>query len=410
MSRKIVNRITSALLSILALSVSLPLVADAEEYLNQGIKLFSQKKYSESRPYFDKAAENAPWDSNAFYYQALAAQYCRDFVASKRLWAKIIEKFPGTPAATNATQAMRALDPAYFTRAKASGGASAAISSAGGATSGSSSGGSSPDDEIETKLAAVQYQAPSQARIPVSRAEGRAVVAGSVNGRSISFDFSGSTTSLALKDARNAQITKPDRTPIKAGERVAVNVRIGDINAASFPIMVDDSDKSKLGDDFFRKFTYQLDPSMLIVTKKSGGGGSGKTAYDVPFRKSGKDLLVDLTINGRRVSMLFDPQGGGETVVPSKRVREFGLDVETNTETAKYDAEKGTGPQRGEAGWGEEKVKSTAEAKVCIGPVQNQIVTVRVDEKAQQAKIGSDAFGGWKYTVDQSASLIRFSR
>jgi hypothetical protein len=408
MSRRNVHRITSALLSILALSAGLPFAADAEEYLNQGIKLFNQKQYNASRPYFDKAAENAPWDSNAFYYQALAAQYCRDFGSAKKLWAKIIEKFPGTPAAANATQAMRALDPAYFTRPKAgeSGGSSATAStSSGGSKSGASSGGG--DDDIETKLAAVQYQAPAQSRIPLTRAEGRPVIAGSVNGRSVSFEFSGGTTSLSAKDARNSQITKPDRTPVKAGERVAVNVKIGDITASSFPILVDDSDKSKLGDDFFRKFTYQLDPQMLIVAKKESSGG-GKTAYDVPFRRSGKDMMVDLTINGRRVSMIFDPSS--ETVVPSKRVREFGLDVQTNTEMAMYDREKGTGPMRGEAGFGEEKVKSTAEAKVCIGPVQNQLVTVHVDEKVQQPKIGTDALGGWKYTVDQGASLIRFSR
>lgn len=408
MSRKYVHRITSVVLSIIALGAGLPLTADAEEYLNQGIKLFNQKQYTASRPYFDKAAENAPWDSNAFYYQALAAQYCRDFNGAKKLWAKIIEKFPGTPAATNATQAMRSLDPAYFTRSKAAESTGTSTAASPKAAGGGPSGASTGDDDIETKLAAVQYQAPAQARIPVTRSDGRAVISGSVNGRSVSFDFSGSVTSLALKDARTAQITKADRTPVKAGERVAVTVRIGDINATAFPIMVDDSDKSKLGDDFFRKFTYQLDPAMLVVTKKLSGSG-GKTAYDVPFRKSGSDMMVDLTINGRRVTMLFDP-AGGETVVPSKRAKEFGLDVETNTEIAKYDRETQSGPQRGEAGWGEEKVKSTAEAKVCIGPVTNQVVTVKVDEKARQAKIGTDAFGGWKYTVDQGASMIRFSR
>lgn len=404
MSTKTVHRITSTLLALLALGAGLPNDAFAEEYLNQGIKLFNQKQYAQSRPYFDKAAENAPWDSNAFYYQALAAQYCRDWPAAKKLWAKVIEKFPGTPAASNAAQAMRALDPGYFTRQQNSGTASAGGTAASGAPM-----AAGDDDNAETLIAAVQYQAPAQARIPVNRADNRVILDAQINNRSTKVEFTGSTSVLTPKDAKALQVTMPDRTPVKVGKRVPVQIRLGDIVASAFPIMVEDGERSRIGDDFFRKFSYQLDPSFLVVTKKNTSGGGGKTAYDVPFRKNGQDMYVEVTVNGRRVSMVFDPKGG-ETIVPAKRAREFGLDVETTEKVDQWDPLKQSGPLRGEAGFGEVKVKSTAEAKINIGPVFGQLVTIKVDEKARDAKIGTDALGGWKFNVDPSANLIRFSR
>jgi hypothetical protein len=412
MSTRTVHRIKSTLLSLLALGLVFPSGAFAEEYLNQGIKMFNQKQYAASRPYFDKAAENAPWDSNAFYYQALAAQYCRDWPAAKRLWAKVIEKFPGTPAASNATAAMKALDPNYFKRSTA-GEATASRSSGGGgstASSGSSSSSSSSDDDsnAETLIAAVQYQAPAQSRIPVSRSDVRVMLDAQINNRGVKVEFNGSSSILTPKDAKALAVTMPDRSAVKVGKRVPVTIRIGDVVANSFPIMVEEADRSRIGDDFFRKFSYQLDPNFLVVTKKITSGSS-KTAYDVPFRKSGSDMYVEVTINGRHVSMLFDPKGG-ETVVPAKRAREFGLDVESTEKMELYDAQKQSGPMRGDAGFGEVKVQTTAEAKVNIGPVANQVISVKVDDKVRDAKIGTDAFGGWKFSVDPGASLIRFSR
>jgi hypothetical protein len=400
MSSKIVHRITSTLLTLLAVGAVLPQWAFGEEYLNEGIKLFNKKQYNQSRPYFDKAAENAPWDSNAFYYQALSAQYCRDWPAAKKLWAKVIEKFPGTPACSNATAAMRSLDPSYFNRKPES-------TTTAGATAPTASASASDDDNADALIAAVQYQAPAQARIPVTRQELKVLVDAQFNNRGLKCEFNGSTSALSLKDAKTLQITNPDRSPPKAGKRISIPIRVGDIAAKSFPIMVEDSDHSHLGDDFFRQFSYTLEPSFLIVNKKQGG--SGKTAYDVPFRKAGSDMIVELTVNGRRVSMMFDPKGG-ETVVPAKRAREFGLNVEESSNMEGFDRTTQTGPLRGEAGFGDIKTKATAEAKVNIGPVTGQVVSIHVDEKAKDAKIGTDAFGGWKFSVDPGASMIRFSR
>jgi hypothetical protein len=403
MSSKLVRRITSTVLSLIALSAAVSPSAFAEEYLDQGIRLFNNKQYAQSRPYFDKAVENAPWDSNAFYYQALSAQYCRDWPAAKKHCAKVIEKFPGTQACTNATNAMRSLDPGYFSRTKAAdAGWSAGSSPATTVTT------AAPADNTEALLAAVNYVAPAQARIPVNRADSRVMLDIQINSRGTKAEFTGSQTVLTTKDAAALGITNKDRTPLKVGTRVPVTIRLGEIVANGFPIMVEDGERSRIGDDFFRKFTYQLDPSHLVVTKKAQVAGGGKTMYDVPFRKQGNDMLVDVTVNGRRVSMIFEK--GSETVVPAKRVREFGLDVESTEKMDMWDPEKQSGPLRGDPGFGEVKVKSTAEAKINIGPVANQIITVKVDERAKDAKLGADGLGGWKYSIDTAANMIRFNR
>lgn len=418
MSSKLFHRITSTILALTALNVAVAPAAFAEEYFDAGVKLFNKKQFNQARPYFDKAVENAPWDSNAFYYQALTAQYCKDWKAAKDMWAKIIERFPGTPAATNATAVMKSLDPGYFKRAKAqdngfnSPNASTSTSTGATASAGASAKAGSKEDEAEAAINAVEFNAPAQARVPITRSDNHVLVDVSVNNRTVKMDFNGSTTCLTPKDATTLGVTNPDRTPVKVGKRAPVSMRLGDISTRNFPILVEDGERSRLGDDFFRKFTYQLDPTVLVVTKKlGGGGGGGRTAYDVPFKRQGKDMVIDVTVNGRRVSMIFD-QEGGQCIVPRKRAREFGLDVQEQSEMVGYgvgtDREKG--PMRGEAGFGEVKTNTVAEAKVNVGPVSGQVVTFTVDENAKDAKIGSSAFGSWKYSVDQGAGLIRFNR
>ncbi len=404
MSLNVTRKITSSLIALIVMSIVVAPEANADGYYDKGTQLFAKRQYAAARPYFDKAAENAPWDSNAFYYQALTAQYLKDWKSAKVLWAGIIDRFPGTPAAINATVAMKALDPGFFRRPRAGAGATASA----GTSSASTTTAAAQPDNADAALANVQFTSPAQARIPITRTNDRVIVDAQVNNRALKIEFNGAQTALNLKDAAAMGIVNADRTPLKAGTRKPVPMRIGDIATASFPIAIEDIERSRIGDDFFRKFSYSLEPSVLVVTKKASSGG-GRTSYDVPFRKQGTDMLVEVTMNGRRCNMIFD-QEGGECIVPRKRTKEFGLDVQESSAYDIYDAEKQSGPLRGETGFGEVKTKQLAEAKMSLGPVANQVIQVRVDDTAKEAKIGGGALGGWKFSIDPGASLIRFSR
>lgn len=405
MTINIRQRIKSTLLGVIALSTLASPAVFADEYYDAGLKFFKQKDYARAKQYFDKAAENAPWDSNAFYYGALSAQYQRDFKTAKELWGKIIDRFPGTPACVNATAVMKQLDPGYFTRARLTPKPQTPSSPVG--TPSPVSAGAGDPNGVEALLAKVQYTSPPQARIPISRVDNRVVLDAQINNRSIKIEFNGSSTSVTPKEAAALGLTNPDRTPLKVGQRAVVPVRLGDISTQNFPVVVEDGDRGRLGDDFFRQFSYTVEPSQLVVTKKSGSTARGQ--YDVPFKKQGQDMIVDVTINGRRVSMVFD-KDGGECIVPKKRAREFGLQVEESESMSMFDPEKQSGPLRGEPGFGEVKVKKTAEAKISLGPVNNVTTTVKVDDTAKDAKLGASVLSGWKFTVDPTAGLIRFSR
>jgi hypothetical protein len=406
MSAKVLRRITSTLIAFSALCAVLAPSAMADEYYDRGVVLFKKGQYGEARRYFDKACENAPWDSNAFYYQALTAQYQKDWKNCKEMWGKIIDRFPGTPAAANATAVMKTLDPGYFKRAKGPavdlGPVGGAIPAVGG---GAASGG---DSNAEALIAKAVFTSPAQVRVPVTRVENRVFMDAQINNRSLKIEFDGSTTAVNPKDAAALGITNPDRTPVKKGSRIPVSVRLGDVAARNFPILIEDTERSHIGDDFFRTFSYQLDPTVLVLTKKAGSTAS-RSSYDVPFRKQGADMVVEVTMNGRRCNMVFD-QAGGEAVVPRKRAREFGLDIEESSSMDMFDVNKQSGPLRGEAGFGEVKVKSVAEAKISIGPVANQVMQVKVDDNVKEPKLGGSALSGWKFSVDPAANLIRFSR
>lgn len=409
MSSKSLKRITSTCLGLLALSAVIAPAAFADEYYEKGLQLFQKKQYAASRPYFDKAAENAPWDSNAYYYQALTAQYCRDWKAAKTLWGRVIERFPGTAAAANATAVMKTLDPSYF-RQKRTGSASQKFGDLGtpDAAPQAASASAAGDSGANALLAAVQFTAPSQVRVPITRVDNRVMLDAQINNRSLKVEFNSSSSLITPKDAAGLGITNPDRTAVKAGTRVNVPMRVGDIATRSFPLLVDDAERSRIGDDFFRQFSYSLEPSVLVVTKKTGSS-SARSNYDVPFRKQGDNMLVEVTVNGRRCTMVFE-KDGSEFVVPKKRAREFGLAAEETSSMDMFDVSKQSGPLRGEAGFGEVKTKSVAEAKVSIGPVANQPMQINVDDNAKDAKIGGSVFSGWKFSVDPGANLIRFNK
>lgn len=192
------------------------------------------------------------------------------------------------------------------------------------------------------------------------------------------------------------------------GAKVLTTVKVGEISERNYPVTIDNVEKPRLGDDFLKQFTFTLDNNIMNVVKKAGG--AARAGWDVPFRRQGKDMLVEAMVNGRRVSMIFD-QGGGECVVPKNRVREFGLEANETSQLNMFNPNSNpTGAVRGEAGFGETKTQVTAEGKVQIGPVITPGVRFKVDDTAKDAKLSSSAFGEWKYDVDLTANLLRFHR
>jgi hypothetical protein len=369
-----------------------------------GKGFFAKKDFRSAKVYFDKAAADMPWDSNVLYYQALTSQYLKDWEGSKRVYKKIVEQFPGTDAEHNSRAALNVLEPGWEKKAKAESAAKAGGTQAAAGGASAKSGASSGD------LPPVSIDAPASSRVPLVRTGDRVFIDVSVNGRSKQMEYAGDETSVNLKDAIALGIVDKAKPPA-AGTKIPVTFKMSQITQKNFPLNIgSDSDRTKVGDDFFKKFNINLDPSGITAAyrqasaRKSGG-------YDLPFRNGGNgQLMVDVSVNGRRVSMAFDEKAG-ECIVPSARAREFGLDVQETSETNMWDAVKNpTGPVRGDPGYGEVKKNAFAEARIQVGPVTSTGIRVKIDDQAKGAVMGPSAFSGWHADVDKPAGVIHLSR
>jgi hypothetical protein len=376
-------------------AVMLPTAALADGYFDKGKELFEKKKYREALPYLHQAVVNAPWDSTAAYYEALDYQYLKDWKSSCKAYEASLEHFPGTQAYNNAITALKTLDPNYLRNhpqnpIPETGAASSTATS----TPASQGGG----NDVAAMLQKVVVSSANEVKIPANRMTDKTWVDGAINGKNFKFDFGSDETTISPKDAEALKL------PAKSG-RVLVSIKVGGISETNFPLLIGETDKPKLGKDFFHQFTYSLEPSQIVATRKPRSGVA--SSWDVPFRKSGKDMMVDIQCNGRRCSVVFDPEGS-ECVVPARRAREFGLEVNETSTLNRYDPETNpNGPQRGEAGFGEVKTATVADAKILLGPASSE-VRVKVDESAKEAKFNNSILGGWKIKVDPAANMLRF--
>jgi hypothetical protein len=369
--------------------------AFADTYFDQGRILFEKHQFAKALPYFHKAAADSPWDSTAAYYEALCYHQLRDWKNAGTAYKGIMEHFPGSPAYNNALAALRVLDPAYIKQMNAAQQPAAQPSSSGGG------GGSSSGNEDSTAaLNAVQVVGPIESKIPVQRVVDKNWLDGSINGRSFKFDFSGDNTVISPKDAKSMNL------PVTSG-KTKVSIKVGQISETNFPLTIEETDRPKLGTDFFYKFAFTLDPSTITATKKAGGVAA--SGWDVPFRKKGKDMMIDIQVNGRRVSVILDADGG-ENVIPRARAKEFGMEASETSELNRFDPDTNpNGPVRGQEGFGEVKTTTGADGKVIVGPCSAS-VHFKIDDKATDAKVSKAIFGAWKYQMDAAGNRIHFTR
>lgn len=378
---------TLPLVAVLA-AISVQAVS-ADSYFDNGRSFFDKRQWAKALPYFHKAAEDSPWDSTAAYYEALCYHQLRDWGNAKKAYKGIVEHFPGSPAYSNAIAALKVLDPSFVNQHN---------NGTPAATLQSTSNDSGAD--AAALMAKVVVTAPGgETQIPVQRVTNKTWVDGSVNGRSFKFDFGGENTTISPKDAKAMGMA------VSSGKAIGT-VKVGQISESNFPVSVEETASPKLGNDFFNQFSYTLNPSSISATKKAGGASG--SSWDVPFSKSGKDMMINVLCNGRRVSVVFDPDGG-ENVVPKNRAREFGLEVNEGSTLNRYDADTNpNGPLRGQPGWGEMKDVTAADGKVVVGPCSSQ-VHFKIDDKATSARVTPSVFGGWRYQVDPAAQKLHFT-
>ena len=131
----------------------------------------------------------------------------------------------------------------------------------------------------------------------------------------------------------------------------------------------------------------------------------------MPFRKKGSDYMIDLTVNGRSLSVAFDP-ASSDFVVPRKNAKQLGIEGSEESVLNAYNpATNPNGPVRGEAGYGEVKKEASAEVNLKLGQIVKSGVKVKLDDDAAAtAKIGAGVFSDYQCTIDNQGNVIHFKR
>ncbi len=394
-------------------SMVVPLPARADADFELGLRLFKAKRYLEAAKYFDKASSSTPWESGPLYYSALSYHYGRDYKHAIEKYDGLVSKFPGTSACNNAMAALKVVDPGYFKRRESSRSSQSASSSVndtaptpqraqggqGGAAKGADRG---------------TVEGDPQTRVYFTKQGDDKLVDVRVGGRSIRVRLDEHSEDTAFTKGQLAALGIQ-----AAGKEVRAEVQLGGVVRKNFPITVDDSvgANPKIGNSFLNAFVCDVDNAANFIDlrrKDSGSGGGGSAgANQVSFKKEGKDVIVNVDMNGRSVAMVFDPNGSGVSM-STKSARAAGLKVDDAEDTTRNPADL---PQRGEPGWVPPDERPAASKNLTVqrmrfGPVDRSAVQVQViDKDIRYPKIGADfVSGGWKFDIDYQANVIRFRR
>lgn len=282
---------------VVAVMCQLPGMAGAD--FDNGLKLFKGKRYAEAAKSFEKAAAETPWESSPLYYAALAYHYAGDYKHATEKYDGLVQKFPGTAACNNAMAALKVVDPGYFKRKENERALKAA-----GQSSGSGSGAAAAAQDTGT------VEGELQTRVYFTKQADDKLVDAKVGSRGIRviLDQHGEDTAFTKGQlaALGVQAT---------GKQARVDLSIGGVVRKNFPVTVDDNVGStpRVGNSFLNAFTVDVDSaaSFVDLRRKSSGSTQAASGNQVNFKREGKDVIVDVAVNGRTTGMIFDPQGSG---------------------------------------------------------------------------------------------------
>lgn len=389
--------------------------AHAEQYLDQGMSLYSQGKFKAAAPYLDYAVKQNAGNSTAYYYAAMAYHQLGMRNQAISYYRQIMEKFPTSEASGRARTALMVLDPGYISRH---------AGTVGGANN-------TPDARANSAFSADFSKLPDQGRIYFQRQGGVLMVDAELNNRSTKMIFDTGAEGCLFGKNQLAQmgISPPQGTPQGKSHGVGsskgqdmwimnVDLKVGNIVRKNFPIGVQESLETEplLGQTFFSDFTYTIDngANSIAYVKKhiaqqkgSSQSKSGTTAqrdaYSVPFIREGKELIVNAEVNGKACKMIFDTGASG-TAFSKYQLEKLGIPIPD-------DAEEGTGSGIG----GATKSMMFNLSRIKLGPIDKSALRISVPEQASLPRplLGQNFYGDWQYTIENtspSEGYIKFMR
>jgi predicted aspartyl protease len=420
---------TTALSIVLVSSLfgtSLPQARADDAYFRAGVEYYKKGDYKKAYSYFNSAGRNNPYDADNIYYQALTMQQLHNNKEAVRLYASLVSNFSYSNAGKLAAGALNRLDPEYYAQLTKKGNSSSSsrpsqvTSVTGRARSTTGSGGGEG-------LSADWASLPSEARIPFTREGGLLVIDASINNRNMKmfFDTGAEGCTFGKNQLREANIPEPKgrSTGLSVGVgssgsvetwSMPVTLKVGTIERRNFDISVqaDMGVRPLLGQSFFKDFEYTIDKTSpeagtIHFVKKTGSSSAVRTAsssekdpYAVPFQRSGRNLIVQVEVEGRPMTMFFDT-GASNVAFSADQLKKAHIPIPEDAQTA---MSAGIGGQTTSQIFPVKRMK--------MGPIEKTNFPVSCVGEANMPYplLGQSFFGDWQYTIDNAASVIRFVR
>ncbi len=436
---KLVTRLFLALSLVFALFLTQGnLCFAADELFQMSVKQVKSGNYKHAIENLGKVLAHNPRDYRAYYFLGFCYEKGGDLKTASNMYARAMRLGYKTRVYDKAATRLQKVNPNAYVAAvsAAQGGGRQPVARPSGnaptraasATVSSSSSGQRYTQSA-TSSRGDYSNLPPEARIRYHQKPGspHQLLSASVNGRPITvfFDTGAEGCVFGQTHFRQLGIKIPTGKPMgySAGVgdggaqptwRVNVNLKVGPIEKRNFPInyVPAYSGEPLLGQTFFADFHYTIDDTgktILFVrndrtaAKQSQGSiysGSNANRYEVPFENQGREIVVQVKVNGRTIPMFFDTGASG-VLLTLQHCRQLGIKVPSSAKTL-----------RGQGVQGSSLMLAFPVRSISMGPIEHRDFEVWVNPSGMipHPLLGQSFFKNYKYSIDNVNKVIKFTR
>jgi clan AA aspartic protease (TIGR02281 family) len=372
---------------------------------------FKAKQYPQAAESFRKAIAANRKDSNLYYYYALCLHYSGNVNGAKAIYNQIMQYFPNSEAATHARTAIGGMAPGGVAPAP-----TASETPSASAPIGSKPASVSTDNKEGLSLSDM----PDEARIYFRNEDGGMVIGAKFNNRPLDAIFDTGAESILVGKNHLKALGIPLPAGVPSGMvqgvggvpqrswRMPCTVTIGQMERRNIEVTVQEELATPLiGQTFFQGMTYTIDNGAKSINfvKKTSRSGSiyndpSKSTDSVPFVREGKEILVQVRINGKTIPMYFDTGASGIHLTTA-HAKSIGLVVPDDAPLQKATGIAGTS-----------MCNVVTVKSISLGPIekQNIEVAVDIDSDFSHPLLGQAFFGDCHYSIDEAHHVIHLRR
>lgn len=390
-----------------------------------GVKLLTAKQFPQAVQQFQAAVKANPKNAMAHYYLGLAKHYKGDRQGAMEAYSRVLSDFPGTEAGNLAIRGMSSIDPTILQQLGLAPAARPSTNYGGSRNAGQSSGQygqGGGNSSLDYDRTASDDLLPDETRISFTRDSNCMIMDGRIGGRQTKFMFDTGAEHVVIGKNQLSQLGVNLGPIYKTGtaygsgstggsktEIYKIDLQLGNIIRRNFPVVVYEhlDNYPIIGQMFFNDFQLTVDSRGGNVTFKRRGRGGGNavanaplTANDVPFKLDGRELVVNVQVDGKTIPMYVDT-GASWVTFTQGQAASIGIEV-----PADAPAEQ----SRGVSG-----ISTTRFVKVRsfkLGPVEKRDFRIGVVDRAANAYplLGAEFLGDQHYSIDYDRGVIHFGR